>query len=174
MSDFEASTTQVTIDDITSNCLNIDNGDEYYKLNFNHKEDLYEINFYELSSTGALENDYSFDNRSFKNSFSYSMLQDDCYFVCNVPEAIPNLLISFVAKNGSVYEYVVSYNGRDGGADLINIEDLMSESNEEIIEDESTETTIENTIEEVENTTEETENVIEENTENVEETKVSE
>ena len=133
LSDFKAEMILTDKENVTSYCIDIDEEteySEYYLLNFNHREDIYEVNFYNIAMEKIEINDFSYEARDFKCKIPTEMLQYNCYVQYSVPEVIPNLIISFVSKGGTNFDYLITYNGRDGGVTLVPLSKEISKPND--------------------------------------------
>lgn len=134
LSDFQVEMELVDNEEVTSYCLKLDEEteySEYYLLNFNHREDMFEVNFYDIAMEKIEVNDFSYAARDFKCKIPTEMLQYNCYIQYSVPEVIPNCIMSFVSKGGTNMDYLITYNGRDGGVTLVPITEEMMKTNDE-------------------------------------------
>ncbi len=128
-SDFTADTVLVDENEVGEKCIIFnDEYYEYFRLDYNHKDEVAKIEFYELlDQDKTMNGDYSDDNRkqydAFYGSENEDLEKDELFIKYSVPEIIPNLVVRFTSKGGNVKEYYVAYNGRDGGANLIAIEE---------------------------------------------------
>ncbi|MCQ2508486.1 MAG: hypothetical protein MJ097_06840 [Dorea sp.] len=128
-SDFKADTVLTPEEEATEDCIEFDR--EYYeifRLDFNHKDEVDKIEFYMLlDQDKTVEEDYSEANRSkcdayFADDDNYDLINEPVFIKYSVPEVVPNLIVRFTSYGGNVREYLCQYNGRDGGANLTEIQ----------------------------------------------------
>lgn len=94
--------------------LNINNGTEQYQFITN--ENIKLLSFYNVSMG---ENNLSYIKEA--NIEKYENVSPESTFVLSydVPEVMSNVGIQIIKEDGTVYNYILGYNGRDGGISLM-------------------------------------------------------
>lgn len=130
-SDFEFKTVLVPEDEATEDCVEFDR--EYYeifRLDFNHKDEVDRIEFYNLTNQDEVaKGKYSTDEKYdayFADDDNYDLVNEPVFIKYSVPEVIPNLLIRVTSYGGIEKAYLVTYNGRDGGATTVDVTDEVT------------------------------------------------
>lgn len=101
--DFSASLLSASNDDVNSDtAIDFDQAQSAYKLDFNHQNDIYEINFYRVSG-----GEYDMSAREYVATYYNYYPMDQAYIKYDIPQNEPNMVVSFVTKGRQMFDYYI-------------------------------------------------------------------
>lgn len=108
ITDFSVSIEKSKLTDANgNNPIEIDKSKNCYKINFNHEEDVYEINFYRIPASFVSEEDnFNMHSREYISTYPNNVSAGNAYFKYDVQKDSA-LILSFLTKGNQVFEYYI-------------------------------------------------------------------
>lgn len=124
ISDFKAELKPVDTESVNSNTvISFDQAEASFKLDFNHQDDIYEINFYRVS-----DNQYDIEQREYLATYFNYYPMNQAYIRYDVPDSEPNMMVSFVTSGGQIFNYYIKektgsleYLGEEDNSSMVSI-----------------------------------------------------
>lgn len=108
ITDFSVSIEKAKLTDANgNNPIEIDKSKNCYKINFNHKEDVYEVNFYKIPSSFIVKDgNFDMQSREYVATYPHNISTGNAYFKYDVQKDSA-LILSFLTKGNQVFEYYI-------------------------------------------------------------------